>query len=104
MSFVGSSPTTRTKFAPLVQLVETSRLEREGSRFESEGEHQVTECGSVADRLVWDQDQVGSIPTTPTNVGGSSMVERQIVTLEMRVRFPSVTPLFPLRLRVGRLI
>lgn len=27
-----------------------------------------SECGSVADRLVWGQDKVGSIPTTPTNI------------------------------------
>lgn len=53
-----------------------------------------SECGSVADHLLWEQDKAGSIPATPTNDMHPSVRDTSspFQGVESRVRFPLDAP------------
>ena len=66
-SWPGSTPTPSAIFAPLAQLAEASRLEREGSRFKSvEGHYYRVRIPIGRGSGLKNREGVGSNPTGPT--------------------------------------
>ena len=70
MSFIRSYRPVRFRYPqpnPMSQVGSNSTVMVERAGCPEENPWGLSERGSEADRLVWDQDNVGSSPTAPTN-------------------------------------